>query len=128
MQAPTLKIIASRAPSDCAVCCIAMLCGLTYDKALEGFHHNVSVMGATGHQIIKASKRLKRPLKWKKAPIDVENQTGVLMIEAAKWDFNHLVVLKEGQVIDTDSTLWDVDIFLETYKAKPVGLFTLREN
>lgn len=128
MQAPTLSIIAQRTRADCSVACLAMLCGVDYETALMAFRHNVCAVGASGHQIRAAAKRLEKPLSWRGAVLDLETETGILQIGAEKWPLNHVVMLKEGQVIDTDFTLWDVDVFLAAYKATPVGIFTLKEG
>lgn len=128
MQAPTLRVIAQRTRADCSVACLAMLCGVDYEAALMAFRHNVCAMGASGYQILAAAKRLGKPLSWRGALDDLETETGILQIGALKWPLNHLVMLKEGQVIDTDFTLWDADVFLAAYEAEPIGIFTLKEG
>ena len=59
--------------------------------------------------------------------VDLENAHGILCIGAEKFDNLHLVILREGLIVDTDATLWDADLYLETYKAKPLSLLVLEE-
>lgn len=128
MQAPALQIIPQRTKMDCSVACLAMLCGVDYEAALVAFRHNVCAKGATIRQIHHAAKRLKVHLVWSRSVGDLENQTGILCVRSEKWPHDHLVILKEGQIIDTDWTLWDADVFMSAYKAKAISILTLRED
>lgn len=128
MQAQALQIIFQRSIMDCAVACLAMLTGVAYEEALIAFKHNVCAVGASQRQIIAAAKRLKVTLTFSKRKVDLENDIGILQIGAGKWKADHVVLLKEGQIVDTDSTLWDADVFLSTYKAYVVGIYTIKEG
>ena len=128
MYTPSLSIIAQRTAMDCAVACLAMLCGVEYEVALAAFRHNVSARGATIRQLQQAARRLKTTLVWSRRRVDVETETGLLCVRSAQWPNDHLVVLKEGQIIDTDWTLWDADVFLAAYKAKPISFLTFKEG
>lgn len=95
------------------------------------FRHNIYIKGATNRQILQAARRLKRRLVYTRKKVDLENETGLLGIASTEWPMDHLVVLKEGQVIDPDvpyATIWDVDVYLAAYKARVIGLFRLKTN
>lgn len=128
MHAPSLRIIVQRTTMDCSVACLAMLCGVEYEAALNAFHHNVCAKGSTIRQIQQASKRLGFPLYWTRKLGELDTQTGLLSVRSEKWKADHLVVLKEGQIVDTDATLWDQDVFLSAYKVKPLSILTFKED
>jgi ABC-type bacteriocin/lantibiotic exporter with double-glycine peptidase domain len=124
-MATHLKIVAQQTKRDCSVACMAMLFGLDYDKVLAAFKHNVAGHGASTPQILKAASALGHPLVWKRKSIDVETVTGILCIRSAMWQTQHLVLAKEGQIIDADTpvSLWDADVFMSAYNAAVVGIF-----
>ncbi len=127
-EIPALQIIPQRTAMDCSVACLAMLCRVEYETALVAFQHNVCAKGATIRQLQRAATRLKIALVWSRSVKDIENQTGILCVRSEKWPHDHLVILKEGQIIDTDFTLWDADVFMAVYKAKAISILTLRED
>lgn len=112
---------------DCAVACLAMLLNLSYEEVLMCFDHNVMAYGATVRQVQLVAKKLNRPLRWTKK-FDLEVVTGILGVRSAKWKSDHLVILKEGQVIDTDATLWDVDVFMAAYEATATSVLIEEEE
>jgi hypothetical protein len=75
-------------------------------------------------QVLAAAKRLGRPLRFCRT-FDLETDTGILGVRSKKWPQEHLVVLKDGLVFDTDATVWDADVFLSAYDAKAISLLTL---
>lgn len=120
----SFTIIPQRHNMDCGVVCIAMLLGVSYEEVLLAFSFNVFKVGATTRQIQAAAKRLGKPLRLLRA-IDLENATGILAVRSPKWPCDHLVILKEGQIVDTDATLWDADVFLSAYEAVPMSLLVM---
>jgi len=73
------------------------------------------------------AKRLGKPLRLLRK-IDPDNDTGILGVKADDWDFEHLVILKEGIIIDgQDSTVWDFDSYIFMHKARVVSLLALKE-
>lgn len=116
---------------DCAVACLAMICGLSYEETLMAFRHNVYVTGATIRQIQHAALRLGYILDWSRRIGDIETETGLLCVKSDLWPIDHLVVIKDGQIIDADqpyATLWDADVYLSVYKAKPVSILKIRQK
>jgi hypothetical protein len=110
---------------DCAVACLAMLFGLAYEDVLIAFTHHVITEGATIRQVKAAARRLQRKLVWSRKLGDLDADMGVLAVRSDRWHTDHLVVLKEGLIIDTDATIWDYDVFLSVYAATPVSILRL---
>ena len=105
---------------DCAVACLAMFCGVSYEQALLA-SGAVLEKGMQTRKIQATARRLGRPLKFCRT-VDLETDTGLLAVRSVKWKHDHLVVLKEGLVVDTDASLWDVDVFLAAYQATVLSI------
>lgn len=126
MYKPTLNIVVTRHPMDCGVVCLAMLCGVSYEEALMAFRSNVCMEGVSIRQLQAAARRLGEVLRWSRRVSDLEAQTGILQVRAIKEaPADHLIILKSGQVIDVDASIWDLDVFLATKGFKPRSLLTL---
>lgn len=123
---PFLSVIPQRHAMDCAVSCLAMLLGESYEKALTAFRHNVIAQGATTNQIRAAAKVLGRSLRWRRA-VDLESDSGLLAVTSPRWPSHHLVVLKDEMVVDTDATIWEVDVFMAAYDARPLSILTVED-
>ena len=125
---PYLTIVPQRHTMDCAVCCLAMLLELSYEDVLLAFKTNVYRTGATTRQMLNVAKRLGKPLRFSRAvdPEALESSHGILLI-APEGKVQHTVLLREGTIVDTDATLWDADVYLATYKARPLSLLILRD-
>lgn len=120
MEAPILRVVLQRHAMDCGVACLAMICGVSYENALVAVAQdtpNVCVSGMWTKQIKAAAKRLGFKLREKRRP-DLEQDTGILNLSCGSWPGDHVVVLREGLLIETDGTLWEPDVFLRHYKAK----------
>ena len=102
-----------------------MLLGVSYEKALLAIGlESVIEHGTYIIELKRAAKMLGKPLRNRKR-FDIESDTGILMVKSPNWPSHHLVVLKDGLVIDTDATIWDVDVFLAGYTATVIGLLAL---
>lgn len=84
--------------------------------------------GASYGQIKSAAKRLGYTLIRSRKLENLEERIGILMVGSDEWVHDHLVILKEGQIVDTDSSLWDWDVFLATKKVHAMELFELKEE
>lgn len=116
-----------RTTMDCSVACLAMLLDVDYETALKAFTHNVSAHGASVRQIQWAAEQLKRPLVWTRK-VDLDDATGILGVASKKWDYDHVVILTEGRIIDAqDATFWDVDDYLKENEARATSLMTVEE-
>jgi ABC-type bacteriocin/lantibiotic exporter with double-glycine peptidase domain len=124
MDAPVLMVVQQRFPMDCGVACLAMICGVSYENALVAVAQdtpNVCISGMWTKQFQAAAKRLGYRLRQKRRP-DLEQDTGILGLSCKTWPGDHVVVLREGLIIETDGTLWEPDVFLRHYKARPGSL------
>lgn len=128
MSAPYLQVCLQRHPMDCAVATMAMLLGRSYEEVLVAFSHNVIAQGASIRQIQLVGRKLGHALRWRRGPLDLETDTGILVVSGAKWKADHLVILKEGLIIDTDATIWEPDVFMGVYEARPLSILTTEEN
>lgn len=116
-----VQIIPQRTTKDCGVCCVAMFLGVSYEKALLAFG-DVLDTGVTMRQIKAAAKKLGRPLTLARS-IDLETDTGILALRGKHWPSDHVVVLREGVIVDTDATVvFDIDEFLAVHEARPLSL------
>ncbi len=122
---PFLQVVPQRHKTDCSVACLAMLLGVSYEEALLALHvPRVVTHGVMVRHVIAAAKRLGKPLRFQRK-FDLETDTGILGIRSVVWPMEHLVVLKDGLIVDTDATIWEADVFLSAYKAKAISLLTL---
>ena len=104
-----------------------MLLDVSYEEALAAFRHNVVAGGATVKQIRQAAQRLGHPLVYRRQ-VDLEQDTGILCLGSAGWTDDHLVILKEGIMIDPDGTLWEADVYIATYMARVLSLLSRKET
>ena len=123
--APFLQVILQRHPMDCAVACLAMYLGKSYEEVLMAFRHNVMAQGASMRQIQMAARKLGSPLRWSRK-VDIETDCGILSVASTIWKSDHVVVIKNEMVIDTDATVWEASDFFSIYSARPMSLLTLR--
>ena len=120
MDAPILRVVLQRHEMDCGVACLAMICGVSYENALVAVAQvvpNVCAVGIWSTQMQVAAKHLGFTLKTRRR-VDLEADTGILTLSSKKWPSDHVVVLREGLVIETDGTLWEPDVFIRHYGAK----------
>jgi hypothetical protein len=104
---------------------MAMLLGLSYEAVLEAFRHNVIIQGASTQHIQHAAKRLGSKLRWQRYYNVDEQDTGILALHSEGWKMQHLVVLKDGLIFETDASVWDQDVYLATHKARTLSLLVL---
>lgn len=128
MDAPILRVVVQRHAMDCGVACLAMICGVSYENALVAIAQdqpNVCIVGVWCTELRRAAKRLGFKLKAKRR-VDLAEDTGILNLSSSKWRSDHVVVLREGLIVETDGTLWEPDVFLRHYEAK-VGTILVAE-
>lgn len=118
-----LRVEPQRHDMDCAVACLAMLLGVSYELSLLAFRKHEHIFM---RDVKTAAKRLGTTLLLRRK-FDLETDTGILGLRSPKWHCEHLAVLKEGIVIDTDATIWDVDVFLVAYEAQALSLLVVQE-
>jgi len=107
---------------DCGVACLAMICGVSYEAALIAVAKIVPDICTDGiyanRQLKAAAKDLGFKLRVTRR-IDWEQDTGILNVVLETREHDHLVVLREGLVIETDGTLWEPDVFLRHNNGRP---------
>ncbi len=102
-----------------------MLLGVSYEKALLALRQErVLTHGVMVRHVLLAAKRLGKPLTFRRK-FDLESDTGILGIRSLAWPMEHLVVLKDGLIFDTDATVWEADVYISAYSAKAISLLTL---
>ena len=123
------QVVPQRHSFDCAVACLAMLLNKDYETTLLAFNslaplvHGVRV-GDVKRAAAALGARLKFSRKW-----DLEEDTGILAVRSVtRWKTDHMVVLKEGLIIDTDATVWEAAIYLQAYEAKVLSILTKEEG
>jgi hypothetical protein len=99
-----------------------MILGKSYEDALLAFDYNVMREGATIRQVKAAGKYLGSKIVWSRKLGDLEVETGILCVTSPKWPSDHLVVLKDGMIVDTDATVWDQDVYMAAYEATPISI------
>lgn len=122
MHTPFLQVVPQRHTMDCSVACLAMLLGKSYEDALMAFDYNVMREGATIRQVKAAARYLGTKLAWSRRLGDLDTETGILCVRSLKWKNDHLVILKDGMIVDTDATVWDQDVFMAAYTATPISI------
>ena len=129
MDAPILKIEFQRTEMDCGVATLAMLTGQSYEKVLvvaAQVAPDLLDSGMTWKMMKQVAKRLGfRSRVRRKRAIDIENDIGILCVSSPKWKADHVVVLREGLIIDTDGSLWEPTTFLSAHTAKILSLLVL---
>lgn len=106
-----------------------MLLGITYEESLLliGIHRpDVLATGVWINHITRAAKSAGTPLR-RRRKCNLETDTGILSCSAPTWKHDHLVIVKEGMVIDTDGTIWEADVYLSAHDATP-GMFLERKD
>ena len=121
---PYLQVVPQRHNFDCAVACLAMLLNKDYETTLLAFNSLAPLVHGVRTRDVKQAAvalgtRLKLSRKW-----DLEEDTGILAVRSPRWKVDHLVVLKEGLVIDTDASIWEVAVYLQAYEAKVLSILT----
>lgn len=124
-QTPFLCVVPQRHKTDCSVACLAMLLGVSYEEALLAMRvPQVLTRGVQMSHVRCAATRLGHHLRFQRQ-YDLDTDTGILGVRSPKWPNEHLVVLKDGLIFDTDASVWDWDVYLKIYKATALSLLTL---
>lgn len=120
MDVPIIRVIPQRHPSDCGVACLAMICGVSYENALVAVAQvqpDVCAQGLWLRHLRAAAKLLGYRLTARRA-FDLEADTGILNLSSKRWRLEHLVILREGLVIETDGTLWEAELYVKQHRAR----------
>ena len=130
MDLPIIKAIYQRYNMDCGVACLAMVCGVTYEAALVAVAQqqpDVCASGVWTKHLVAGAKHLGFTLR-KRQRFDLEADTGILNVSSGLWHNDHLVVLWEGRIIDTDAGLYMQDVYFSINNAKASALYVAERN
>ena len=123
---PFLHVTLQRHDTDCVVACLAMYCGVPYEAALLAIgKESIFWNGTSVKLLMEAAETLRCPLQ-EETTFDLDEDTGILWVGYRK-GADHVVVLHEGMVIDTDGMLWDARDYMKAKRAKVKALFTRRD-
>lgn len=128
-ELPVIKLTGSTGQdtiSDCGICTVATLCDKRYEDVVAEAVQIVGENWKNGlyiSQIIELARRFGVTLK-RKRKYDIEEATGILNCEILhkgtggrpRWE-NHVVVLMDGRVYDSDLRVWAIDAFRDHYHA-----------
>lgn len=120
MTEPTIiNLVTMRDEGDCAVCCLAMVCGVTYSDVLQCCpkRAQATVNGLSNRQMQNVATRLGRTLRLLTEPED--DDIGILTLtKTYDAQCQHAVVYVKDTIINPrDGEFWtDLDAFLRDRK------------
>lgn len=123
MSQPLVSMIPQRHVADCAVSCLAMFLGVTYEDALLAYGGDVPNIlrgGVWLKNIQRASERLGTPLKIKRR-WDCARDEGIVRVRMRSGE-GHVVVLRSGLFFNTMFDVWNPAVYLKTHRATPCQL------
>ena len=103
--------------NDCAIWSLSTLTGIGYDEVLLAVAKVDKAAGRNGlylGRLVRVAALLGVTLKRKRKP-DLTEDTGILGLWMGR--DGHAVVLKQGQIIDVDATVWDAPSYLLAKRA-----------
>lgn len=111
---------------DCGICCLATLSGCSYEDVVAVAVQHVGDAWKNGlylTQVIAVAHDIGLTLK-RRRKYDLDADTGILNVVVTERPPNrkpsrqeHLVVLMEGKIYDSDLRVWAVDAFKQHYDA-----------
>lgn len=116
----SIKVVAGREASDCAVAAVATYFSLRYEDVLkEAVLLDPDYKLAGGlfiEQITALAKKLGKRLRFRKR-INLEEDDGIVVFA------DHVANLMGGVLIDPDGTVWHIEDYMSAYpKTKVEGL------
>ncbi len=121
---PIIRYVPQRHDGDCGVACLAMITGVNYEHALIAIGEAepmVCTKGVWTHHMRAAASRLGFITRVRRK-FDIETDFGILNVKFKSVSHEHLVVLWEGRIIDTDFGLYMADVYFSVMKARPTSL------
>lgn len=128
MTQPLVSLIPQRHVADCGAATLAMLLGVTYEEVLIplGFEvPNILRRGVWFTELQRAALTLGATLVLKRT-CDLELDEGILQVKFRR-GANHVVLLRQGLIFDTDLTCWIPEDYFSARRAKP-GALLVRED
>lgn len=120
MESPVIQLVRQRSEGDCGIAVLAMYLRLSYEDVLIAagqIDQNIHHKGMWNWQIKETARVLGVPLKQKRK-WDLETAEGILILSSTT-HYDHVVVLKDGLLFDTELCVWEPDVLfaLKNYKA-----------
>lgn len=124
-------MVFQRYPGDCGVACLAMICGVTYEDALVALSRpcpEIRTKGCWKKHLTQGAKALGFTLTTKRK-FDLDGgDTGILNIVWKDLHAEHVVVLWDGRIIDTDGGLYMPDVYFAVNKARATALYVAEKQ
>lgn len=120
MSAPILRVVTQRHDGDCSVAVLGTYLGVSYEEALIALAHcqpAVLSVGVDCRHIVAASKMLGVRLVRRKT-FDMDSDEGIAWVVSDDMESDHVVVMKQGLVIDTDGTIWEAEDYMRANNAE----------
>ena len=129
-----VHIVCQRGDGDCAIAAIAMYLGVSYEDVLAAAvtrgkkpDHTIHRRGFYTPAIIQTAKRLGVKLKHTRH-VDLEASNGILgLVSQKRGEPDHVVLLREGLLFDTDGSVWEPDVYFAHHHYQPTDLITRRD-
>lgn len=123
MPALVTKIEQGREGADCAIATLAMYLGRSYEDTLRAVTRVDPDGGRQGlftEQIQRAARKLGEPLRYRQR-VSLDDDYGILCFP------DHCNLLRRGQVIEPNGTIWDADDYCAAH-GDPEGLLVASES
>lgn len=123
---PLVMLVSQRHQADCAIAATAMYLGVSYEDCLLAFG-DVGILrgGAWFTQIIRAAAKFGVELR-KRPSFDPEQSDGLLKVKHRKGP-QHVVLIREGFIFDTDCSVWAPGDYIQARGGK-FGMLLERVN
>ena len=127
MSAPLIRVVLTRGTQgDCTICALGTYLSLTYEDVLAAAARLAKKAHREGmwtSQIISTAKRLGvkliRKRTWK-----MDEAHGILTLTSQSDEYDHVVVLHDGLVFDSDGAVWEPYDYFACEQYKPTLLLT----
>jgi hypothetical protein len=114
-ELPVLRLVLQREADDCAIAALATIAGTSYEDALRAvIQIDPKYQGKRGlwiRQLEQAASVLGMPLK-RRRKYDLDEDTGLLSIKLRYTDGDHIALLANGLICETNGCLWEPSVYL----------------
>ncbi len=113
---------------------MAMYLGVSYEDVLAAAvtrgkkpDHKIHRKGFYTPAILQTARRLGFALKHTRH-VDLETSNGILgLVSKKRGEPDHVVLLREGLLFDTDGSVWEPDVYFAHHRYAPTDLITRRD-
>lgn len=122
----SITVIPRRRPGDCGLWALSCLLSKPYEEvflAASKVDRHIGERGLWMTQIMQIADRLGYPMRQRRS-FNLHTSTGILGLYLG--NYGHVCILKQGQVIDTDLTVTDVECYIKTRRACITSLLVLK--